>query len=201
MLEIKNLTWKNKDNFIFKDFNLKVLENEKILISSKSGKGKTSLLRFIMGFQKYNSGKIYIDNLELNPKNINSIRKNIAYVSQDVELKKGIVAHIIDEIFSYSNNEYFNKNKLLDLLDYFNLKEDILNKNTATLSGGERQRLGFIISLLLDRKLYLLDEVSASLDYEMKKKVEEYILGMPKTVVLVSHDKHWDTSKFKEVKW
>jgi len=201
MIEIKHLTWESKENFIFKDFNLKVLENEKILLSSQSGKGKTSLLRFIMGFQKYNSGEIYIDNLELNPKNIDSIRKNIAYVSQDVELKKGIVSHIIDEIFSYSNNGNFNRNKFLDLLHYFNLKEDILNKNTITLSGGEKQRVGLIISLLLDRKLYLLDEVSASLDYEMKKKVEEYILEMPKTVILVSHDKHWDTSKFREVKW
>lgn len=201
MIEIKHLTWESKENFIFKDFNLKVLENEKILLSSQSGKGKASLLRFIMGFQKYNSGEIYIDNLELNPKNIDSIRKNIAYVSQDVELKKGIVSHIIDEIFSYSNNGNFNKNKFLDLLHYFNLKEDILNKNTITLSGGEKQRVGLIISLLLDRKLYLLDEVSASLDYEMKKKVEEYILEMPKTVILVSHDKHWDTSKFREVKW
>lgn len=170
MIEIKHLTWESKENFIFKDFNLKVLENEKILLSSQSGKGKASLLRFIMGFQKYNSGEIYIDNLELNPKNIDSIRKNIAYVSQDVELKKGIVSHIIDEIFSYSNNGNFNKNKFLDLLHYFNLKEDILNKNTITLSGGEKQRVGLIISLLLDRKLYLLDEVSASLDYEMKKR-------------------------------
>ena len=95
----------------------------------------------------------------------------------------------------------FSRKRLLKHLDDFSLSEDLLSKDVENLSGGERQRLGFIIALLLDRDILLLDEVTSSLDIEMKKKVEEYIKKSDKTVLLISHDTHWDIKNFKVVRW
>ncbi|MDP0488516.1 MAG: ATP-binding cassette domain-containing protein, partial [Fusobacterium sp. JB020] len=142
--------------------------------------------------------EIYIDDCRLNKHTILDIRKKISYVSQDIDFQNKNVKELIMEILNYN----VNKNKIFyeDIEKY--LKEfnilDSLHKNVRELSGGERQRLGFAICMGLNREIWLLDEVTASLDMKMKKKVKEYILNTKATVLIISHDEIWD---FKEVKW
>lgn len=75
----------------------------------------------------------------------------------------------------------------------------ILSKNINQLSGGEKQRLAFVIIILLDRKIWILDEITSSLDQDMKEKVINYILNTNKTVILVSHDKTESLNNFRTV--
>lgn len=201
MIKVKNLFLKIGDKEVIKDLNLNIKKSEKIILNSDSGAGKTSFLRVLQGFLPVEKGEITIGGLILNRKNISDIRGKIGYVSQKVELPQGKVKDILNMIFTYRKNKNINISRLKDFLKEFHLEESILEKDTKSISGGERQRLGFIICICLDRDIWLLDEVTASLDYHMKIKVEEYILKSNKTIILVSHDSHWSFEKFREVKW
>jgi len=68
----------------------------------------------------------------------------------------------------------------------------VLRKDTSELSGGEKQRLAIIVSILLERKVFLLDEVTSSLDKQLKKKVINYFIERDDwTIVAISHDPGW----------
>ena len=197
MIKIKDLNCQLGGKEIFKNFNLEIKAGEKILLNAISGKGKTTLFNILLGFQKF-QGEVYIDRCELNKYTILDIRKKISYVSQDIDFQNKNVKELITEIINYN----LNKNKvdykeILKYLEDFNIL-DTLHKNIMELSGGERQRLGFAICMGLNREIWLLDEVTASLDMEMKLRVKNYILNSNATVLLISHDDIWD---FKEVKW
>ncbi len=73
------------------------------------------------------------------------------------------------------------------------LEGNILDKNFQELSGGEKQRIGILIALLLNRDIYLLDEVTSALDMNLKKKVSDYFLSREDlTLLVISHDREWE---------
>lgn len=191
MIKLKDVTVKIDNKYILKDFNLTIEEGDKVLISGKSGIGKSTLLKLILGFTPPDKGCITFDNEELNRKNIWDIRKRISYVSQDLDIGQGEVKTLIEEIFCLKTNfKYsYSDNELIKLLQFFELSEEILFKNYEELSGGEKQRIAIIVSILLKRKVFLLDEITSALDGSLKQKVLDYFLDRKDiTVIIISHD-------------
>lgn len=201
MIIFQNISIKFNHKFILENFNLVVKDGEKILISGVSGKGKTTLLKMLLGFTLPTSGSIFVDNLELNEQNINIIRNKIAYMPQSTPFLNIKVEKLIHTIFNYKQNLNikFETIKLVEILKEFNLDLSILSKDINQLSGGEKQRLAFVILILLDRKIWILDEITSSLDQDMKERVTNYILKTNKTVILVSHDKTTALNNFRTV--
>ncbi|MGL5545200.1 MAG: ATP-binding cassette domain-containing protein, partial [Cetobacterium sp.] len=111
------------------------------------------------------------------------------------------VEKIITTIFNYKLNSKIKLDykNLFEHFNLFSLEKDVLNKNINELSGGEKQRLAFIITILLDREVWILDEITSSLDQDMKEKVTQYILNSDKTVILVSHDNTESLQKFRRI--
>ncbi len=182
------------NRYILKDFNLNIDRGEKVLIFGKSGAGKSTLIRLLLGFTTPESGRIYFEGEMLDRRTVWEIRKRVAYVSQDLDIGEGMVSDIIGEAFSLratsSITDY--KERLNDLLEYFMLKEGIMHKEFGDLSGGEKQRIAIIIALLLQRDIFLLDEVTSALDVRMKERVIDCFTGNPDwTVLILSHDKDW----------
>lgn len=192
-----NLTFNEKQ--IFKDFSLNVNKGEKILITGKSGKGKSTILKILLGFINYDSGNFFFDKQLVSINDFSEIRTKFAYVNQDVTIRPGKVKLILSEIATFSKNTYdgnFDK-KLADLFEF---DIALLEKETSELSGGERQRLGIIISIMLNRDIFLLDEVTSALDKNLKKKVVDYYANSNATVISISHDSCWTESNlFREV--
>lgn len=201
MINFKNISLKFNDKIILNNFNLIVNAGEKILISGVSGKGKTTLLKLLLGFSTPNSGSILVDNLELNEQTINIIRNKIGYMPQSTPFLNVKVEKLIHTIFNYKENlkTKLDMSILIQTLKEFNLDSNILSKNINQLSGGEKQRLAFVIIILLDRKIWILDEITSSLDQDMKEKVINYVLNTNKTVILVSHDKIESLNNFRTV--
>lgn len=201
MINFKNISLKFNDKIILNNFNLIVNAGEKILISGVSGKGKTTLLKLLLGFSTPNSGSILVDNLKLNEQTINIIRNKIGYMPQSTPFLNVKVEKLIHTIFNYKENlkTKLDMSILIQTLKEFNLDSNILSKNINQLSGGEKQRLAFVIIILLDRKIWILDEITSSLDQDMKEKVINYILNTNKTVILVSHDNTESLNNFRTV--
>lgn len=193
LIQFNNLSLRFGDKIVFDNYNMHVNKGEKILLCAPSGSGKSSLFKLLMGFQRPQAGDIVLNGKRLQKNNLTYFRSSISYVSQDVNLRNIEAWDLIIEIFSYKQNNHIeiNKEEVLNLVEYFNLSSDILNKKVSQLSGGERQRLGLIICILLDRPIWLLDEVTSGLDKDMKEKVVDYVLNQDKTVLIISHDRVW----------
>ncbi|WP_243685036.1 ATP-binding cassette domain-containing protein [Methanosarcina barkeri] len=125
----------------------------------------------MLGFTKPSEGTIYFRNRVIDSKTCWEARKEIAYIVQDTDLGEGKVKSLLDEIFSYrANKEKLDHEKLRAFIRELELEDDILEKNFQELSGGEKQRIGILIALLLNRNIYLLDEVTSALDAKLKKE-------------------------------
>ena len=194
-----NLRFGEKE--IFKNFSLSINEGEKVLIRGKSGNGKSTLLRILLGFSCFESGEYYVRDKLVAPADYSEIRKLFAYVNQDVTLRPGNVRQVLGEVAKFSGNNYDGSFDT-QLAEWFEFDLGLLDKDTQELSGGERQRLGIILAIMLDRPVFLLDEVTSALDENLKRKVAAYFSTSDKSVLSISHDREWmGSNKFRMVEW
>jgi ABC-type bacteriocin/lantibiotic exporter with double-glycine peptidase domain len=201
IVEYKNINLSFDSKIVLENFSLRINPGEKILISGKSGKGKSTLLRMLLGFQTPDSGQIFIDGKELSDDKIYDFRKYYAYVNQDITIRNGKVNEVLKEISTYKGNN-FTGTLSKELLEQFEMNKELLEKKTSELSGGERQRLGIVLAIMLDRPIFLLDEVTSALDVELKEKVVQYFEQTDKTVISISHDPEWSKNGiFRKVVW
>ncbi len=193
-VEISNLSISFEEKKLFDNFSLKLNKGEKILLQGKSGAGKSTILRCIMGFIQPDRGEIRVFGEKITPKSIWKLRQHIGYAQQEPEIGKGIVRDILLAPFSYRANRHL-KDNITDLdmlLAKFSLSDDMLEKDIATISGGEKQRIALISSILLKRDLYILDEATSALDKENKKVISDYFCSDKNLSLIVSsHDPEW----------
>ncbi|MGL4403314.1 MAG: ABC transporter ATP-binding protein [Fusobacteriaceae bacterium] len=201
IIEFRNISIAFENREILKDFNLNVKKGEKILLSAPSGKGKTTLLRMLLGFNRPHRGEIYLEGEKLDETSVDKWRKKIGYLSQKMSFRNLKVEELIDEILGYKSNKNISadKNKIENLMEYLKLSQNIMSQEINDLSGGEKQRIGFLIAVLLDRDIWVFDEITSSLDRELKELLTEYIAQSEKTVIMVSHDKTEALEKFRRV--
>ncbi len=204
MIKLENIDLKLKDQTIFKDLNLHLDKNKKVLLRMPSGAGKSTLLKVIMGYIPIDSGKIIIDGIVLDENNIDTIRQKFAYIGQNITFSEENLEKYIQLIFSFERNKNinFHNDHLYDLLKKFDLDKEILKKSPKLLSGGEKQRIAIILVLLLNREILLLDEVTSGLDHHLKIKVIEILKDLDKTIIISSHDNQWlDYKEFSVMEW
>ncbi|MFW5707005.1 MAG: ABC transporter ATP-binding protein [Bacteroidota bacterium] len=194
MIKLENISLQLDDRQLYSNLTLEVPPGGRLLLKGGSGSGKTTLLRIILGFVLPDSGKVFIDGEKLGVENVWQLRQKMAYVSQDMQMGRGGVDSFIREVFNYKNNrtQKYDRGKIVALLNDLQLGQEILEKQMDDLSGGELQRLAIGVTLLLDRKIYLLDEVTSALDQPLKELIALYFSGMKdKTLIISSHDNVW----------
>mgnify|MGYP001472192566 CR=1 FL=1 len=127
-------------------------------------------------------------------------RRKFSYLPQNTNICQGKVIELFQEIASYKNSKLVYDQKSLDKeLKFFELEKDHMEKDFTSLSGGEKQKTLLILAFLLSRKIFLLDEPTASLDTSMKNKVIKRLEETNSTMIIISHDKGWN-HKFKTIK-
>ena len=192
MISIQDLNYTMDGHPVLSGFSMEINPGKKILIRGRSGSGKTSLFRLLLGFAAPDAGSIHINGLPLDTAHIREIRNHVFYLSQDVDLPHETGSTLVARL------ERLNKERPLlmesrdDFLTLLDLPPTLLGKKISVLSGGERQRLGLLMGFLLNRPVWLLDEPTSALDDAMKKIVADYITAMDKTVLVVSHDRVWE---------
>jgi len=191
MIKFESVYLKRNGKEIFSGLNFFVQKNEKVLIQGKSGIGKTTLFKILLGFESIDKGKVSFNGKNIVKEHITEIRHQIFYLSQDIDLKNERVKTLFDEIWEQNPLKNQDKAHFSDLLNFLDLNDIILNQSVKELSGGERQRIGLFIGFLLDRPVWLLDEPTSALDDIMKNKIMDYIIGQDKTIIIISHDDVW----------
>jgi putative ABC transport system ATP-binding protein len=194
MIEIDNIYLKINERILFDGFSFSAASGEIVCLRAPSGRGKTTLFRMMMGFTRPDSGAISIGGQWLGRTTVHDIRRRICYIGQDVSLPGIKVGEMFAEAaaFAVNRDKDFSSQRIESYLAQFGLSKDIRDKSLDAVSGGERQRLAFVLCLLMDRDIWLLDEITTGLDEERKREVIACIVGSGKTVIVISHDDAWN---------
>ena len=187
----ENVSIGNPEGAILDGFNLTVKPREKVLITGRSGIGKTTIFRLILGFRKPQDGQVLFRGEKVDSQIAWRVRRQVAYVSQDVALGHGTVRDFFDRVFSYRANAEIapDERGIREMLDRLQMPPAILGKDLADISGGEKQRIGISAAILLQRQIFLLDEITAALDPDLKRDVMKIFLEKPEwTVLAIAHD-------------
>ena len=194
-IEFKNVSFAyNKDAKVLKDVSFTAKQGEVTALVGISGSGKTSVLRLISRLYDYDTGNILIDGKDIKNISTESLFKNVSIVFQDVTLfNTSIMENIRLGRESATDDEVKEAARLANCMDFIEKLPDgfntLIGENGAELSGGERQRISIARAFLKDAPVLILDEISASLDVDNEKKIQDSLnkLIKDKTVIIISH--------------
>jgi len=194
-IEFKNISFTYPDGTqALKNLSAKIEGGTKVGLVGVSGSGKTTFLNLIPRFFHLKTGSIFIDNQNINDINLNSLRKEISLVSQDVILfDDTIKANILYGNALASNEEIIKACKFAAAQDFVeklpNKYETIIGENGIKLSGGQKQRLSIARAILKNSSIILLDEATSSLDSESESVIQKAIenLTKNKTTIIIAH--------------
>ena len=194
-LEFKNITFTYPDGTqALKNLSAKIEGGTKVGLVGISGSGKTTFLNLIPRFFHLKNGSILIDNQNINDINLNSLRREISLVSQDVILFDDTIRNnILYGNLLATNKEITEACKFAAAQDFVeklpNKYETIIGENGIKLSGGQKQRLSIARAILKNSSIILLDEATSSLDSESESVIQKAIenLTKNKTTIIIAH--------------
>jgi subfamily B ATP-binding cassette protein MsbA len=194
-IEFNNISFSYPDGtHALKNLTTKIKGGTKVGLVGVSGSGKTTFLNLIPRFFHLKNGSILIDDQNINDINLNSLRKEISLVSQDVILFDDTIrANILYGNTSASNEEIIRACKFAAAQNFIeklpNKYESKIGENGIKLSGGQKQRLSIARAILKDSSIILLDEATSSLDSESESVIQDAIenLTKNKTTIIIAH--------------
>jgi len=178
-----------------KNINLKIKQGETVALVGSTGSGKTTLVNLLARFYKPSSGKITINEKNINDFELESFRSNIAFVDQHVRLfndtVKGNIAFGQKDIMSLESvihaAKVSNSTEFIEKLG--NQFDTEIGEDGITLSGGQRQRLSIARAIAKDSPILILDEATSALDSATEKLVQSAINKMQqgRTTIIIAH--------------
>lgn len=194
-LEFRNVSFKYVDGIeVLKNISFAVKPGETVALVGATGVGKTTIASLIPRFYDAVSGEILVDDLDIRQVTLNSLRKHIGLVSQDVFLFNGT---IMDNI-TYGSSDA-TEEKVIAAAKAANAHDFImaLEKGYETrigergvkLSGGQKQRISIARAILKDSPILILDEATSSVDTQTERLIQEALntLKENKTAVIIAH--------------
>ena len=181
-------------NWIIKDTNFRINQNEFVGISGKSGSGKTTLIDLITGLVKPTKGKIFISNQDFDDINLNDWRSKLGIVFQESYLINDTIAANI--ALGEKNIDFDKVKESLIKANAFEfvknlpsgINERILDRGSR-FSGGQRQRLALARALYKDPKILIMDEPTSALDRKAENIFIDSLkkISGSKTIIIISH--------------
>ncbi|MFV1977046.1 MAG: ABC transporter ATP-binding protein [Candidatus Scalindua sp.] len=179
---------------VLDNVNLQVKKGDLIAIVGKSGAGKTTLVDMLLGFYRPASGKITIDGVDINNATLESLRKNIGIVSQDIILfNETVRENITFGKLDSTEEEIIEAAKAAYAHDF--IKEmpggynTIIGERGVRLSGGQKQRISIARALLKNPPVLILDEATSALDTASELIVQKALdnLMTNRTTFVIAH--------------
>ncbi|HCT2295460.1 TPA: ATP-binding cassette domain-containing protein, partial [Enterococcus faecalis] len=194
-IELRDVSFSYDNNTpILDHISFTAKQGEVTTLVGASGSGKTSILKLVSRLYDYDEGCILIDGYDIKRVSPASLFSKIAIVFQEVTLfNTSILENIRIGNSQASDEEVKKAARLANCEDFIEKLPDgyhtLVGENGSSLSGGERQRLSIARAFLKNAPILILDEITASLDVENEKRIQESLnrLIQDKTVLIISH--------------
>ena len=184
----------NKREKIIEDLTLEINPGSKNAIVGATGSGKSTIIKLLNRFYELDSGSIYIDNINISDYSISSLRRNIAFVSQDVHLFSDT---ILNNITLKDNNISFlrvkDAAKDIKIDDFISSLPNGYNYHVKErgvgLSTGQRQLISFLRAYIKNPQILVLDEATSSIDTDSELLIQNAIEKITKnrTSIIIAH--------------
>lgn len=193
LIRFDHVTISVRDKTLLSDLSFTLNAGEKAVFRGRSGSGKSTVLKSLLGIHPPTQGAIFFQGQPLNPVTVRTIRTSAAYIGQEPILGGDTVreALLLPFRFKAHRGREPAEPQLIEILNTLHLPADILNQNCNRVSGGEKQRIALARGMLLGKRLYLLDEVTSALDAQSKQAVFAMLADPGLTVLSVAHDADW----------
>ncbi len=185
--------YKNKQ-WVLKNINFFVENNKTLALIGHTGSGKTSIANLILKFYESQRGKILIGNNNIESYTLNSLRKSISYVQQEVFLFSDTIMNNVKMYDNtIKNNDVEKAAKELGIHDFItslpNSYEYILGERGITLSVGQRQLIAFLRVYIRNPKIIILDEATSSIDSESEELLQAALkkMSINRTIIIIAH--------------
>tara|TARA_B100000767_G_scaffold52310_1_gene47770 strand:- start:65 stop:1825 length:1761 start_codon:yes stop_codon:yes gene_type:complete len=194
-ISFSNVWFAYKDKqWVLKDLTFDIGAGKMLALVGQTGSGKSSIIRVLNRFYEINKGKITLDGVSVDEISINSLRKNIALVQQEVFLfSDSLLNNITLYDNSISKESIVNAAKEIGIHDFISSLPGCydykVGERGVTLSSGQRQLIAFLRVYLRDPKILILDEATASIDSETEALIQNALgkLSENRTTIVIAH--------------
>jgi ATP-binding cassette subfamily B protein/subfamily B ATP-binding cassette protein MsbA len=182
------------DAWVLRDINLEIDAGETIALVGRSGAGKTTLCNLVARFYDPADGSISVDGLDLRDIRIDSYRRLLGIVEQDVFLFDGTIAENIGYADRHATLEDIQAAaRIANIHDFVASLakgyDTLIGERGVKLSGGQRQRLAIARAVLADPRILILDEATSNLDSESERLIQQSLslLMQGRTSLIIAH--------------
>ena len=193
-IELNNVSFRYSDTMpnVIDDLSLKIKPGEYLAIVGKTGCGKSTLVRLLLGFEKPQNGAIYYDGRDIETIDLKSLRRKIGVVMQEGKLFQGdIYSNIIISAPWLTMDDAWAAAEMAGIADDIRQMpmgmHTIISEGSGGISGGQRQRLMIARAVAPKPKILIFDEATSALDNITQKKVSESLDALKCTRIVIAH--------------
>ena len=193
-IELSHVSFRYEENtpWVLRDLSLNIHAGEYIAVVGKTGCGKSTLVRLLLGFEKPETGAVYYDNRDLNHIDPRSLRRHMGVVTQNDQLFQGdIFSNItisapwltLDEAWAAAETAGIAQ----DIREMPMGMATVISEGQGGISGGQKQRLIIARAIAPKPKLLIFDEATSALDNKTQKQVSDALDSLKCTRIVIAH--------------
>jgi subfamily B ATP-binding cassette protein MsbA len=192
-VDFRSVSFKYEDRMVLKDINLHIDKHETLAIVGESGVGKTTLVNLMLRFYDVALGSIAIDGRDVRKIRLDSLRRNIALVTQDVILFNDTIARNIAHGIGEDAARMEEAVRSAFAFDFISKMpkglDTVVGEKGVRLSGGQKQRIAIARALYKDAPVLILDEATSALDAASETEVQKALDNLMKgrTTIVIAH--------------
>ncbi|MBQ1491715.1 MAG: NHLP bacteriocin export ABC transporter permease/ATPase subunit [Blautia sp.] len=193
-IELSRVSFRYRENrpYVLKDVSVKISPGEYVAIVGKTGCGKSTLMRLLLGFETPQRGAIYYDGKDMKKLDKRSLRQHIGSVTQSGSLFQGdIYSNIVISAPHLSMDEAWKAAEVAGIADDIRAMpmqmHTLISEGQGGISGGQKQRLMIARAIAPKPKILLFDEATSALDNRTQSKVSHALDGMDCTRICIAH--------------
>ncbi len=193
-IELSHVCFRYNDSmpFVVDDMSLKIRPGEYVAIVGRTGCGKSTLVRLMLGFETPERGSIYCDGKDIKSLDLRSLRRKIGVVMQDGSLFAGdIYSNIVISAPTLGLKEAWEAAEVAGIAEDIRMMpmgmQTMISEGQGGISGGQKQRLMIARAIAPKPKLLIFDEATSALDNRTQKNVSEALDNLDCTRIVIAH--------------
>ncbi|MBO4373837.1 MAG: ATP-binding cassette domain-containing protein [Lachnospiraceae bacterium] len=193
-VELNNVSFRYGDDLpmVIDDLSLKIRSGQYVAIVGKTGCGKSTLMRLLLGFEKPMKGAIYYDGRDINTIDLKSLRKNIGSVTQNGKLFSGdLLENILISAPQLTLDDAWEAAEMAGIADDIRAMPmgmfTYVAEGGVGISGGQKQRVMIARAVAPKPKILMFDEATSALDNITQKKVADALASLKCTRIVIAH--------------